>query len=51
MVNTIFDIGENRLKFPAGPTSPKPGPILFNVAATAVKFVSKSKLSIEIIIS
>ena len=33
------------MKFPIGPTISRPGPILFSVAATAVKFVIRSKLS------
>ena len=40
---------ENIEKFSAGPTLEKPGPMLFRAEATAVKFVSKSKLSILII--
>ena len=31
------------LKFRMGPTSSRPGPMLFMVAATAVKFVTMSK--------
>lgn len=34
---------ENSEKFPAGPTISSPGPILFSVAAIAVKFVVKPK--------
>ena len=34
---------ENSEKFPVGPTISRPGPILFSVAAIAVKFVVKSK--------
>ena len=37
--------GEKMEKFCVGPTISKPGPMLFNVAATAVKFVVKLKLS------
>ena len=32
-------------KFPVGPTSSRPGPILLKVAATAVKFVIRLKSS------
>ena len=42
---TSFEKTENSLKFIAGPTALRPGPILLTVAATAVKFVVKSKLS------
>ena len=44
-INTYLENVENIAKFPVGPTSSKPGPMLFRVAATAVKFVTKSKLS------
>ena len=36
---------EKEEKFWVGPTASSPGPILFKVAATAEKFVIKSKLS------
>ena len=42
-IKMYFENGEKKPKFPAGPTSSSPGPILFNVAATAVKFVVRSK--------
>ena len=45
VVNTTFDKSENAEKFPAGPTIPRPGPILLSVAATDVKLVVKSKPS------
>ena len=38
-ISTIFESGENIEKFPVGPTSSRPGPILLNVAATAVNVV------------
>ena len=41
-VNTIFDIGEKIEKFPEGPISPSPGPILFTVAMTEVMVVEVS---------
>lgn len=44
-IKTNFENTENIPKFPVGPTNSSPGPILFNVATTAVKFVIKSKLS------
>lgn len=44
-INTILETSENCEKFPAGPVIPRPGPILFNVAATEVKFVIKSNSS------
>lgn len=44
-ISTHFARGENREKFPVGPTSSRPGPILFKVAATAVKLVVKSYAS------
>ena len=43
-----FDNIEKPAKFPVGPTTFKPGPILLNVANTAARFVVKSKLSNEI---
>ena len=43
-----FEKSENIPKLRVGPTSSNPGPILFNVAATAVKLVVKSKLSMPI---
>ena len=42
---TRVDSGEKMEKFCVGPTAAKPGPILLRVAAIAVKFVVKSKLS------
>lgn len=42
---TNFDRLEKSPKFPMGPTISKPGPILFKVAAIAVKVEVKSKLS------
>ena len=42
---THFDMAEKPEKLPVGPTAPSPGPMLLKVAATAVKFVVKSKLS------
>ena len=47
-VKIILENPENAAKFCVGPTASSPGPILFRVAATAVKFVVKLKLSIEI---
>ena len=44
-VRTIFASGEKAAKQPVGPTSPRPGPMLFSVAITAVKVVTKSRLS------
>ena len=46
---TILERFEYIEKFPVGPTILSPGPILFNVATTAVKLLVKSKLSIEMI--
>ena len=43
-VKTSFEKYEYILKFAIGPTLASPGPILLNVAAMAVKLVSKSKL-------
>ena len=48
-ISTHLDRGLNNAKFWVGPTNSRPGPILFNVAVTAVKFVIRSKLSREII--
>lgn len=42
---TILERFEYIEKFPVGPTILSPGPILFNVATTAVKLLVKSKLS------
>ena len=50
-INTIFDISEKEEKFPVGPTTSNPGPILLSVANTAVKLVVKSKLSRDTISS
>lgn len=36
---TIFESAEKALKFCVGPTLASPGPMLFKVATTAVKFV------------
>ena len=47
-IRIIFEKQLYREKFPVGPTTENPGPILFNVAATADMFVSKSKPSTEI---
>ena len=47
-ISTYLEKSEKIEKFCVGPTSSKPGPILFNVAATAVKLVVKPKLSIPI---
>ena len=38
---------ENTEKLAVGPTSSRPGPMLFRVAATAVKFVTRSRSSID----
>ena len=46
-INTSFAKAEYPAKFPAGPTSPSPGPILFIVATTAVKLVIRSFPSTE----
>lgn len=48
--STILESGVYAPKFCVGPTPARPGPILLSVAAIAVKFVSKSKLSKLIII-
>ena len=42
MHSTTFASGEKNAKFPAGPHSPRPGPILLNVARTAVSVVEPS---------
>ena len=44
-VRISFENQENMPKFPVGPTSSRPGPILLKVAATAVKFVIRLKSS------
>ena len=41
-IKTNLLSGEKRLKFCVGPTRFKPGPMLFMVVATAVKFVIRS---------
>lgn len=41
-ISTHLDRGLNNAKFWVGPTSSSPGPILFRVASTAVKFVVRS---------
>ena len=43
-IKTNFENGEKMEKFCVGPTISNPGPMLFNVATTAVKFVVKLKL-------
>ena len=43
--STILENGEYAEKFDAGPTAPKPGPILLMQAATAVILVSRSNAS------
>lgn len=48
-IRTYFEKLEKTEKFCVGPTISKPGPMLFSVAATAVKLVVKLKLSILII--
>ena len=47
-VSTHFENGLKMEKLPVGPTSSSPGPMLLMVAATAVKFVTKSFPSNEI---
>ena len=47
-INIHLEKELNEPKFSSGPTPAKPGPTLFNVAATAVKFVSKLLFSIAI---
>lgn len=42
-ISTSFEPSEKIEKFCVGPTSSKPGHILFRVAATPVKLVIKSK--------
>ena len=44
-IKTRREPSENPPKFPVGPTTESPGPILLSVAKTAVKLVVKSKLS------
>ena len=44
-INTYLEKTEKFAKLPVGPTISSPGPILFSVAATAVKLEVKSKLS------
>ena len=41
----MFDSVNQQVTDISGPTSSNPGPMLFKVAATAVKFVTRSKLS------
>ena len=48
-IRTYFDILLKNPKFCTGPTWERPGPILFIVAATAVKFVEKSYPSMDTI--
>ena len=47
-ISTHLEKWENNPKFCVGPTISRPGPILLKVAATAVKFVVRSKLSMLI---
>lgn len=47
-IRTYLEKLEKMEKFCVGPTISKPGPILFNVAATAVKLVVKLNSSILI---
>ena len=47
-VRTSFESEEKSAKFAAGPTPERPGPMLLMVAATAVKFVTRSRPSIVI---
>ena len=42
--NTSLENTENWEKFPAGPTPPIPGPILFSVAITELNVVAKSQI-------
>ena len=39
--STNFEKSEKALKFPVGPTMPRPGPMLLKVQMTAEKVVSK----------
>ena len=45
IVRTRVEKSEKMPKLPVGPTIPRPGPILLKVAATAVKLVTRSVLS------
>lgn len=45
---TNFEREEKFAKLYIGPTSPRPGPMLFKVAATAVKLVVRSNPSVRI---
>ncbi len=47
IIITNFEKALKIEKFCVGPTKPKPGPMLFKVAITAVALVVKSKLSID----
>ena len=47
-ISTHFEKMEKCAKFWVGPTISRPGPILFNVAITAVKFVTSPLFSKEI---
>ena len=47
-IYTSFEKSLNPANEPAGPTAPSPGPMLFIVATTEVKFVVKSKPSKDI---
>ena len=47
-IRTSFENTLKPPKLPVGPTRPSPGPILFMVAATAVKVVTRSLSSKEI---
>ena len=42
---TSLDSGEKIPKFPVGPIRERPGPTLFKVVTTAVKFVTRSNSS------
>ena len=44
-IRIYFEKSEYRSKFLVGPTSARPGPMFPTVEATAVKFVSRSRLS------
>ena len=44
-IRTSLDSGEKIPKFPVGPIRERPGPTLFKVVTTAVKFVTRSNSS------
>ena len=48
-LRNIFDKSVMSAKLNAGPTFPSPGPMLLNVAATALKAVRKSSVVLETI--